>query len=98
MALVNDSKVTFGFDLSFLAKGKIEEGPEKTYEKEETSKMMRKCLNELSLKYKEALTLFFLEDKSYEEISDILRIPIGTVGTRINRGKKLLKELCQKQM
>ena len=43
------------------------------------------------------LTLFYLEEKQYDEISDILRIPIGTVGTRINRGKKLLKEICQKK-
>ena len=46
--------------------------------------------------YKEPLSLFYLEEKSYEEISDILRIPMGTVGTRVNRGKILMKKLCQK--
>jgi len=34
------------------------------------------------------IILAFIEDKSYEEISDILQIPIGTVGTLINRAKK----------
>ena len=63
------------------------------YEKEEAASILKQYLNEMSAKYAEALILYYLEDKSYEEISDILRMPIGTVGTRINRGKKLLKEI-----
>lgn len=43
-------------------------------------------------KYREPLILRFFEHKEYEEISDILRIPIGTVGTLIYRGKKELKK------
>jgi len=49
-------------------------------------------LNLLKLKYKEPLILFYLEQKSYEEISDILRIPKNTVGTLISRGRKILKK------
>lgn len=55
-----------------------------------------KCLNSMPIQYKEPLSLFFLDEKSYEEISDILRIPIGTVGTRISRAKKIMKKLCEK--
>ena len=54
------------------------------------------CLELMPIIYKEPLSLYYLEEKSYEEISDILRIPIGTVGTRINRGKGIMKKLCQK--
>lgn len=54
------------------------------------------CLSQIQMKYKEPLTLFFLEEKSYEEISDILRIPVGTVGTRINRAKGIMNKLCLK--
>lgn len=54
------------------------------------------CLAQMPLLYKEPLSLFYLEEKSYEEISDILRIPIGTVGTRVNRAKGIMKKLCQK--
>jgi RNA polymerase sigma-70 factor (ECF subfamily) len=46
----------------------------------------------LDMKYKEPLFLFYFEDKSYEEISDILRMPKSTVGTLISRGKKLIKD------
>ena len=55
-----------------------------------------KCLSRMPVIYKEPLSLFYLEEKSYEEISDILRIPIGTVGTRVNRAKILMKKICQK--
>lgn len=54
------------------------------------------CLEQMQIIYKEPLSLFYLEEKSYEEISDILRIPMGTVGTRINRAKAIMKLICQK--
>ncbi len=54
------------------------------------------CLNKLPSLYAEPLELYYLEEKSYEEIGDILRVPVGTVGTRINRAKKLMKRICQK--
>jgi len=70
---------------------------EKEYDKKELKQMTRECLDKTALKYREPLSLFYLEEKSYREISDILRVPIGTVGTRINRGKLLMKKLCQKR-
>lgn len=42
--------------------------------------------------YRDTLILRFLEEKSYEEIMDILRIPKGSVATLINRGRKILHE------
>jgi len=56
------------------------------------------CLALMPILYREPLSLFYLEEKSYEEISDILRIPIGTVGTRVNRAKGMMKKLCQKHL
>ena len=64
--------------------------------KEEIVSHAHHCLEQMPLMYKEPLSLFYLEENSYEEISDILRIPIGTVGTRINRAKEMMKKLCQK--
>lgn len=49
-------------------------------------------IENLPIKYKEILYLRFLEEKSYEEISDIIKIPKGTVSTLINRGKKILQQ------
>ncbi|HAT03192.1 MAG TPA: hypothetical protein DCS29_00230 [Candidatus Magasanikbacteria bacterium] len=50
-------------------------------------------LSKMDKKYREALVLKFLEEKDYNEISDILKKPIGTVGTLINRAKKQFKKL-----
>lgn len=65
--------------------------------KQELENRLHECLSQIPLMYKEPLTLFYLEQKSYEEISDILHIPTGTVGTRINRAKKMVKKICQKK-
>jgi len=56
---------------------------------------VRKCLSQIDIKYKEILALKFFDNLKYEEISDILHIPISTVGVRIKRGKAMLKEVCQ---
>lgn len=53
--------------------------------------VMRDVLSKLDPKYGEVLILRFLEEKSYTEISDILKLPEGTVATLISRGKKELK-------
>ncbi len=57
-------------------------------EQESSSKKIDEILQQLPLKYREILVLKFLEMMSYEEISDVLKIPEGTVATRINRAKK----------
>ena len=50
-----------------------------------------RALNDLPPHYREVITLRYLEDKSYDEISDILAMPPGTVATRIRRGLQRLK-------
>jgi RNA polymerase sigma-70 factor (ECF subfamily) len=59
--------------------------------------LTHKVLNKLSLKYKEVLILKFMEKMSYEEISDVLKIPEGTVATRMNRAKKMFKTIAEKE-
>ena len=54
-------------------------------------------INLLPDKYKDVIVLKFLEDKDYVEISDILKIPEGTVATRINRAKSKLKEAVKEK-
>lgn len=48
------------------------------------------CLENLSDKYREIVVLYYYEELSYQEISDVLHIPTTTVGVRLSRAKKYL--------
>lgn len=56
---------------------------------------VREFLKRLDEKYREVLVLKFLEEKDYQEISDILEKPLGTVATLINRAKKQFKKIAE---
>ncbi len=53
---------------------------------------VQKAIASLPEKYRAALVLCDIEEKSYEEISEVLDLPVGTVKSRINRARNLLKE------
>jgi RNA polymerase sigma-70 factor (ECF subfamily) len=47
-------------------------------------------------KYKSPFLLFYMDNRSYKEIADALNIPIGTVMSRISRGRDFVKNLLLK--
>lgn len=49
------------------------------------------ALGRLPEEYRVVATLYFVEDFRYEQIADILGIPVGTVRSRLHRGRKLLQ-------
>jgi len=53
------------------------------------------ALDKIEPIYKEVIILFYLKDLSYKKVSDILAIPIGTVMSRLSRGKKQLKSVLK---
>lgn len=91
---INREKRILKFD--YEKEWQSEEDIEENMIRKEIIENTRKCLSMMSVIYSEPLTLFYLEEKSYIEISDILRMPKGTVATRIARGKLMLKKLCEK--
>lgn len=64
---------------------------------EDKLKLTFKVLEMMPQKYRECIVLQYFEHMSYEDISDILRIPEGTVAIRINRAKKLFRQIAEKE-
>lgn len=74
--------------LSFVS-GNLDSA-ELQFDRTVNAEAVREALQKLEEKYAQVLILRFFEHKDYDEISDILQIPIGSVGTLIHRGKKQL--------
>ena len=55
------------------------------------SKIIREAVNQLSEKFKTVITLRDIQQLSYEDISEIIDVPIGTVKSRINRARLQLQ-------
>jgi len=58
---------------------------------------IKKVIKTLDKKYRDVLVLRYLEDKDYKEISDILRKPMGTVATLLNKAKAIFKDKIKEQ-
>jgi RNA polymerase sigma factor (sigma-70 family) len=55
------------------------------------ARLVMEALQEVEPVFREPLTLFYLQDLSYIEIAEILSVPIGTVMSRLSRGKAHLR-------
>lgn len=70
---------------------------EKDFIDKETGEEILKAINKLPGKFKDPFILKYFEEKSYDEISYILRIPKNTIGTFISRAKKHLQKELEKK-
>lgn len=66
-------------------------------EREQESKLIWDCLGVLPPELREAVVLRDLEELTYQEIEGILKIPEGTVKSRINRGRIELAKVLRKR-
>ena len=66
--------------------------PESEFMQKDDFEKVRRAILDLPVLYREILILRFLEEKSYEEIVDIVKKPKGTIATLIRRGRALLLE------
>jgi RNA polymerase sigma factor (sigma-70 family) len=67
--------------------------PEASLLQQERAGLLRRALAELPAELREVLVLRELEQLSYSEIASIAKIPMGTVMSRLNRGRKRLQEV-----
>jgi RNA polymerase sigma-70 factor (ECF subfamily) len=68
---------------------------ERERDQKEIKSMIDRGLDRLSPKYREIIIFYYIEDLSYKEIAEILRVPMGTVSIRIKRAKEELRFVLQ---
>ncbi len=66
--------------------------PEKVFDSKQRQKMILKAVDRLPKKMKEVIILYEFEQKSYEEISKKLNVPIGTIKSRLFCAREILKD------
>ncbi len=66
--------------------------PEEILETKDTNETVQKAIASLPWEYREAVVLRHIQDLSYKEIAEIMKLPLGTVKTRIRRGRLMLRE------
>ncbi len=69
------------------------EGPHEAAERNETQRLVQEAITRLDEDYRIVLVLRDIEDLSYEEIASSLRLPLGTVKSRLNRARAALKDI-----
>jgi RNA polymerase sigma-70 factor (ECF subfamily) len=88
----------FPFDLDiFLPHLISKETADKEYNEQELKEVLGRSLEKIKVKYREVLVLYYFEEMDYQKISEILKIPVSTVGVRLSRGKAMLKKIINEQ-
>ncbi len=61
-------------------------------EQEELQHIVQDCIGQLSVKLREPLVMYDIEGYAYEDISQILKLNLGTVKSRLNRAREALRQ------
>jgi RNA polymerase sigma-70 factor (ECF subfamily) len=87
--------ITVDLDL-FSAHTAYEIDPAADEEREEARTLVERGLKALSPIYREVIVLYYIEQLSYQEIAEVLRIPLGTVGIRLRRAREAMKTYVER--
>lgn len=74
-----------------IAAAKTEDNPEQWLIKNENSDEILKILQQLPIKYREIIILYYLENMTIKEISSLLQQSPGTIKSKLHRGRTMLK-------
>jgi len=83
------------FDENLPSRAQIEDSPEDALLQREEHSVLWRGLNSLPSDIRLAIILKEIQGKKYEEVADILALPVGTVKSRVNRGKLQLARLLR---
>ena len=89
--------LTTTFDEEIHASGRESVSPVAMLEHAEDAELIKNAMNALPAEFREILTLRHQEELSYHEIGEILKIPTGTVMSRLARARTKLREYLTSQ-
>ena len=72
--------------------------PESIFIEHSQQQLLQGTMEELPLHFREILLLCEVEEMSYQEISEALSIPIGTVMSRLSRARKALRDILKQKI
>ena len=75
-----------------------ETGYEEKHSDKEIAEKIRECVTYLPQKYATVITLYYLNGMSYEEIAEIMDIPVGTLKTWMFRARKQLRRIVEREV
>jgi RNA polymerase sigma-70 factor (ECF subfamily) len=78
--------------LAYLADDRPSAMPEQSFLRAETSRRVRRALSALPGDYRKAVVLADVKGYSYEEIAQHVGCPVGTIRSRLHRGRQLLRQ------
>ncbi len=89
---VNVDELDDNFLYGQLAAGSASENPEQQFFSKIFDDDVKKAVEDLPDDFRLVVVLSFLEGFSYQEIADIMDLQLGTVKSRLHRGRKLLQK------
>jgi RNA polymerase sigma-70 factor, ECF subfamily len=91
-------KMTMPLDREEDAVGPPSDTPEAVLLARADQQMVQSALERLPVQFREVILLCDVEEMSYQEIAEIVGIPIGTVMSRLSRARKSMRELLAEKM
>ncbi len=70
-------------------------GPEELVEQQEREQVLQRAIAQLPPERRVLIVLYHFESLSYEEIAQVLKLPVGTVKSRLNRARLALREILE---
>jgi RNA polymerase sigma-70 factor, ECF subfamily len=79
-----------------LAQDDGHDNPEQIAAGHNAAQLIRRALASLPEEFRETLLLVDLQELNYQEVADVLDVPLGTVKSRVSRGRALLRTALEK--
>jgi len=72
-------------------------GPESSAEERELKSAIQKCLSGMKDRFRIPMLLFYYDDFRIETVAELCGVPVGTVKSRLHKGRALLKKALEKE-